>query len=234
MRKTILIVIAAVATFTAAKTIAGPDQELEADVMRCDALLPDGQSAADCYDKLAQRYPEHREELEANARLARGIDDLNRTLDGIKTRMDILYPEPEWETWQEVDPIDDKVTVAAAIDEDSATSILRGRIRFVAFCRDRQTTINIQWRDYIDGDEKTVKTRVGEEKAREALWHVSASKTVTILDNGTEDLLRDMMASDKFAAQVTPYGGGPLTAVFDTSGMVEALKPIMEACDWSL
>ena len=42
-----------------------------------------------------------------------------------------------------------------------------------------------------------------------------------------------MMLSDKLLAQVTPYNENPVTAIFNTRGMIEAIKPLRQTCHWT-
>ncbi|XPP91702.1 hypothetical protein ACN08N_17410 [Photobacterium leiognathi subsp. mandapamensis] len=41
-----------------------------------------------------------------------------------------------------------------------------------------------------------------------------------------------MESSNKLIAQITPYNENPLTAIFDTKGLSNALAPLRETCNW--
>ncbi|WP_257025488.1 type VI secretion protein [Pseudoalteromonas sp. MIP2626] len=41
-----------------------------------------------------------------------------------------------------------------------------------------------------------------------------------------------MLTSDKLVAQVTPYNESPATAIFNTTGLKNAIKPLRETCNW--
>jgi type VI secretion system protein VasI len=40
------------------------------------------------------------------------------------------------------------------------------------------------------------------------------------------------MDADNLVAQITPYNESPVTAIFDTSGLENAIKPLRETCNW--
>ncbi|EKK98854.1 hypothetical protein VCHC41B1_3364 [Vibrio cholerae HC-41B1] len=41
-----------------------------------------------------------------------------------------------------------------------------------------------------------------------------------------------MEKADKLVAQITPYNENPLTAIFDTAGLSNALLPLRKTCNW--
>ena len=41
-----------------------------------------------------------------------------------------------------------------------------------------------------------------------------------------------MLTSTKLVAQVTPYNESPVTAIFNTAGLENAIKPLREICSW--
>ncbi|PYD84238.1 DNA primase, partial [Pseudomonas syringae pv. pisi] len=43
---------------------------------------------------------------------------------------------------------------------------------------------------------------------------------------------KEMMESDKFIVNVTPYSESPVTAIFDTSGAEAAFADIRKGCSW--
>jgi type VI secretion system protein VasI len=43
-----------------------------------------------------------------------------------------------------------------------------------------------------------------------------------------------MLGADKFIAQTTPYNENPVTAIFETRGLRNALVPLADTCDWDL
>jgi type VI secretion system protein VasI len=68
----------------------------------------------------------------------------------------------------------------------------------------------------------------------EQRWDLSTDSKATFAPAWAGDLLKEMAGSNSFIAQTTPYGESPVTAIFDTSGLREALKPLMEVCGWSM
>lgn len=113
-------------------------------------------------------------------------------------------------------------------------------IAFVARCQSNTTEAFIRWGDYLgnDGDIynewKSVTIRIGDQKARNERWSLSTDSQATFAPDWAGELLKKMSTETKFIAQVTPYNENPRTAIFDTTGMVEALKPLAETCGWTL
>ena len=229
MRELIFSLLLMTLSITEAASIS---QDLEDKLEAC-LDMPAPTDRTGCILKLTKDHPE--EETFTNwLHALEGLEDLKRSVESIEDRVNVLYPEPEWDTWEQIDPIDDTVTVAAAIDSVSGASIFGEKVAFVVFCQDGETVINIRWREYFGDERESVTTRIGNQQAKTEDWNVSTSKTVTILSDGSQDLLEDMMTSDRFVARVTPYREPPITAVFNTAGLKTALKPIMETCDWSM
>jgi type VI secretion system protein VasI len=88
------------------------------------------------------------------------------------------------------------------------------------------------WGSFLGSDAPSVLTRIGDEKADTRLWSQSSDKTASFLSGDRVGFIKKMMMSDKFVAQVTPYSSNPITAVFDTAGLSEAIKPVQEVCRW--
>jgi hypothetical protein len=45
--------------------------------------------------------------------------------------------------------------------------------------------------------------------------------------------LKSLVQANKLVAQVTPYNASPVTAIFDTTGLGNAIKPLRETCNWA-
>ena len=44
--------------------------------------------------------------------------------------------------------------------------------------------------------------------------------------------LKSLLQSNKLVAQITPYNESPVTAIFNTAGLENAIKPLRETCHW--
>lgn len=138
-------------------------------------------------------------------------------------------------------PIDDSETVVLMLDADSGSSRYGEKINFVARCKSKKTEAYINWGTYLGDDSQSVYSdwkyvvvRIGSENANTQRWSTSTDHKATFAPNWAGNLLKQMAAAEKFTVQTTPYGESPVTAVFDTRGMKDALKPLAETCDWTL
>ena len=145
----------------------------------------------------------------------------------------------KWQVSRTKNPVDDTETVIVTLVADNGVSNFGRPVAVLVRCQSNQTELFISWGDYLasDGDYnsnyKNVLTRIGSKAAATTKWSTSTDQTATFAPDAV-GLLRTMAASDNFVAQVTPYNASPITAVFDTSGIKSALKPINEVCGWTL
>lgn len=149
----------------------------------------------------------------------------------------------KWTINETVNPIDDtrQVTLSLTAEPASSTSRFGGRPNFIARCRSNETEAYILWHTYVGDDSsspysewKHVTVRVGSAQAERQRWTVSTDRRATFAPSWAGNLLRRMAESNSLIAQMTPYGENPMTAIFDTTGMADALAPLMEVCDWNL
>lgn len=145
----------------------------------------------------------------------------------------------KWRVERNKNPIDDTETVIAALIADSGSSGFGAPVTMFVRCQSGLTEVYVAWNDYLatDGDYdsgyKNVVVRVGTESATTIKWGTSTDQKATFAPDAT-GLLRRMVAYNSFVAQLTPYNASPVTAVFDTAGMREAIAPINEVCGWKL
>lgn len=146
----------------------------------------------------------------------------------------------KWEVRTTKNPIDDSETVVLSLTADTGSSRWNERISFIARCKSNNTEAYIVWNDYLGNDGgtrneyKNVTVRIGDDQASTQRWGLSTDSKATFAPDWAGDLLKKMAASNKLVAQTTPYSESPVTAIFDTQGMAEALKPLAEVCGWSL
>lgn len=179
-----------------------------------------------CYDVLARRSG--LEETRVPSDAARGMG--------------------KWQVVTSQDPLDDTVQVVVSLVADSGGSAFGRNIVFIARCVGNITDVYISWNEYLGLDVidmssnyKYVTLRIGKAPARMERWRLSGDATTTILAGRPEDFLREMAQEPRFIAQITPFWGDQttssgtrsVTAIFDTTGMRDALVPLAEACLWS-
>ena len=161
-------------------------------------------------------------------------------LDGPKPQPVANANPGKWQVSRDVNPMDDSERVVLHLTADSGRSQWDRPITFIARCQSNETEAYINWQDYlgndgsIRGEYKNVTVRIGSEGATTERWGLSTDSEATFAPSWAGDLLKRMAGSDKFIAQVTPYNESPVTAIFDTTGMADALEPLMEVCGWSL
>jgi type VI secretion system protein VasI len=172
------------------------------------------------------------------------FDDLTRNA-GLDRPQAVAVPEAvakagKWTVSRDKNPVDDSERVILRLEAESGTSRWNDPIVFIARCQSDDTEAYIVWSDYLgnDGDfrneYKNVTVRIGSEQASTQRWTVSTDSKATFAPDWAGGLLKQMAGSDKFIAQVTPYNENPRTAIFDTTGMAQAMEPLMEVCGWTL
>lgn len=147
----------------------------------------------------------------------------------------------KWRVSEDSNPLDDTKTVMLMLDAEEGSSRYGDRVAFVARCRSNVTEAYIVWGDYLGNDSRSVYSdwklvtiRIGDAPAEEQRWGLSTDSKATFSPDWAGTLLKSMATTDKFVARTVPYNESPVTAVFDTTGLAEALSPLMETCGWSL
>ena len=138
----------------------------------------------------------------------------------------------KWNVSIDTNPIDDTKTVTLYLLADSGKSSMLGQpvVLFIR-CKSLETNVFINWSDYL-GNEATVLTRIGKEKAETRNWNLSTDSQATFLPRNEVDFLNKLLIVDSFVAQVTPYNESPVTAIFDVKGLSNAITPLRETCNW--
>jgi type VI secretion system protein VasI len=172
------------------------------------------------------------------------FDDLVRNA-GLDAPQPQAVPETasnagKWSVRRDKNPLDDSERVVLILRADSGESRFNGPIGFVARCQSNSTEAFINWGDYLGNDGtfrneyKNVTVRIGDGQASTQRWDLSTDSKATFAPNWAGDLLKKMAGANKLVVQTTPYNENPVTAIFDTTGMADALAPLMEVCGWSL
>ena len=153
-----------------------------------------------------------------------------KNLDGRQVQPTSITGKGKWRISVDVNPIDDSKTVTLVLDADSGKNRWGNAVFLVARCKSNITDLYIGWNDYL-GSEADVLTRVGNNKAVTQRWSVSTDKKATF-HRKPIPFLKEILISPKLVAQVTPYNESPVTAVFNTAGLDNAIKPLRETCSW--
>ncbi|KAB7619428.1 type VI secretion system-associated protein TagO [Alkalilimnicola sp. S0819] len=137
----------------------------------------------------------------------------------------------KWQVSAKTNPVDDSKTVTLVLKADSGQSRWGRPVAIIARCQSNKTELYISWNDYL-GSSASVLTRIGSNKAITKSWSLSTDSQATFHPRGTISFIKEMMSANKLVAQVTPYNESPVTAIFDTSGLENAIKPLRETCNW--
>jgi len=151
-------------------------------------------------------------------------------LDGRQTKPTSISGKGKWDVSVDVNPVDDSKTVTLILNADSGKNKWGKAIYLVARCKSNSTNAYIGWNDYL-GSEANVLTRVGNNKAVTSRWSMSTDKKATFHKKPIP-FLKELLQSNKLVAQVTPYNESPVTAIFNTAGLKNAIKPLRETCAW--
>lgn len=162
----------------------------------------------DCYDSLAKKHKLDKPQ------------DVGEKLTGTG----------KWIVSEEVNPIDDSKTVTLVLEASSGKSNWNDRVFFVARCQSNKTDVYINWNDYL-GREASVLTRIGSNKAVTSNWSLSTDSKATF-HRKPIPFLRNMEKEDTLVAQITPYNESPVTAIFHTADLSNALTPLRKTCSW--
>ncbi len=175
---------------------------------KCSSIKGD-LSRLDCFDKLAKK----------------------KKLNKPHTLISNVKGKGKWAVSVKQNPIDDSKSVTLLLDAESGESKWGKKVYLVIRCNSNKTEMYISWQDYL-GNKANVLTRVGTNKARTKEWSLSTNSQSTFYPKGTISFIKKMMTANKLLAQVTPYNENPTTAIFDTKGLVNAIKPLRETCHW--
>lgn len=172
------------------------------------AVIDGDLARLDCFDKLAR------------ASKLSGPQTIPTTVEGTG----------KWKVRSSTNPIDDSRTDTLILVADSGAARFGESITIVIRCQSNKTDMYINWNDYL-GSEANVLTRIGSSKAQTSAWLMSTDSQSTFRSRPIP-FIKEMMGANKLVAQVTPYNENPSTAMFDTSGLANAIKPLRENCNW--
>lgn len=200
----------------AAPALGQTPDPLRSDIARCAAI--EGElDRLQCYDDLAQA-----EDLAAPREVTPDLGDTGK-----------------WLVRQEQNPLDDSHTVFISLTADSGANRWGEKVVLLLRCQSDRTEVFVAWQDYLgndgryDNEYKNVVVRVGDARAEQERWSLSTDSKATF-SRDSISLIRKMAEADSLVLQTTPYNESPVTAIFDLSGLSEAVRPLTETCHWSL
>jgi type VI secretion system protein VasI len=188
--------------------VASTCEELEKEIAGCAAIDGDLERL-ECYDRLAQSL---------------GLDRAQPVPTAVEGN-------GKWQVSVKTNPLDDTTTVVLGLYAGSGTSARGGRVLLILRCKSNKTEAYISWDDYL-GSEARATWRIGAEDARTSKWGLSTDKEATFYPYDAIAFIRQLLNADRLVAQVTPYSEDPVTAVFDLTGLTNAIRPLQNACGW--
>ena len=180
---------------------------LEKELSRC-AIIEGELKRLDCYDSAAKRHKLTPKKITTN-----GNDN------------------GKWHIQEQINPVDDTNTVFIFLDADSGKGKYGDTISFIARCQSNKTEAYVKWESFLSTDNINILTRIGENKATTETWDISSDRKASFRRKPIA-FLKKMMGASKLILQTTPHGESPITAIFDTSGLKNAIQPLRKQCSW--
>ncbi len=160
-----------------------------------------------------------------------------------------MEPEPmepaastgQWILKTETNPTDGTTTAWATLPAVETGSGHRGPVDLVLRCQSNQTSISINWGEYLRSDSPSVTTRLDSHPPVTAKWSRSPDKRASIYtplggrkirEEKIKRFALELLGAKQLAARVIPQGGSSVTAVFELSGVAAVLKSVREPCGW--
>jgi type VI secretion system protein VasI len=183
-------------------------QDVDKDIAKCSAIEGD-LARLECFDNLSR---------------SRGLNKPQNITPSITGKGD-------WHIFIDKNPVDDTRTVHLGLQAGSEHSRGDETPLLIIRCKSNETDLYIVWHDYL-GSEAYVLTRIGDEKAETKEWSLSTKSEATIYPASPIAFIKKVMTHDQLIAEVTPYNENPVTLIFKTTGLVNAIKPVQETCHW--
>ncbi|MEJ2029822.1 MAG: hypothetical protein P8X66_08095 [Maritimibacter sp.] len=145
-----------------------------------------------------------------------------------------------WISSPSVDLFDDSVSISIKLPAETGMSGSGKPIELHVQCHDNTSELRINWGEWLPSeggypyDTKNVIYRIVSGEAQSQNWILSEDHLSTILTDSSINILRAMTDSNAFIAQTAKPFREPMTAVFDTRGLTEAMLPLMATCNLEL
>lgn len=135
-----------------------------------------------------------------------------------------------WFTQTEIDPFDDTVTTFVGLNAEEPGNPLSGRVQLVIRCKGNELSAWIAWKGRMGNDSPLIRSRIGDEEARTDQWLLSTSTNSAFYPHEPQEFVQDLMAADRFVAQLSSGLREGELATFNIRGLEKAAKPIEEPC----
>lgn len=136
----------------------------------------------------------------------------------------------KWRFSSSKNPVDDSKTEILMLEASAGANRYGEPVTLILRCKSNETELYVSWDDYL-GRNNQVLHRIGNKEAKVTNWTLSTDSKATFKPNSIP-FIKEMLMADKLVLQVTPYNESPVTAIFDTSGLDQAIKTLRETCRW--
>lgn len=152
---------------------------------------------------------------------------------------DKLISTENWIVRTSVSNVDDSqnvVLITEALDPNKGRFGNEVRLSFLAACRENSTNIWFHFGGHFMSDYQhgRVTYRIDKQEAkRKSFIESNNHESLGLWSGGSAiPFLKQLMGHDRLYIKATPHSESALEAVFDISGLEEAIKPLREACNW--
>lgn len=140
----------------------------------------------------------------------------------------------KWEIVEEVSPLDDSRVIRAALPPVSSesTGFTEASAYLVMGCQEKTTSFVISTEMFMAGEQPSVTTRLGEEKAVTSRWTRSTNYKAVGLWNGRQAIPFIKTLKDDTTFYVRLEDKDRVDAEFNLANVSEVIEKIRAACDW--
>ena len=145
----------------------------------------------------------------------------------------------KWVVGTYTDPLDDSILTGATLAADSGEGMNGDPVGLDIICLEGLTGLGISWGSYLGMDDPDVTYRIDDAPAETRQWTISSTDYEGTFfpyssrkDPSTLAFIQKLMEADQLIARVDPYMGASITAIFDLTGIENALEEVRAACGW--
>ena len=140
-----------------------------------------------------------------------------------------------WLVMEEVNPLTDAIDAYVVMGADPRVSSIAHFDTFLVIeCISEILHVSVVWvLPYEDDTSILMQTRIGSAEAKTETWGLASAdgeSMVTYYPGDTVELVEQLLTADRFVAAIHPSRSVQQLAVFDITGLTEAIVPVEDAC----
>lgn len=154
--------------------------------------------------------------------------------DRLVETMGVSTAGPEGNLWMvefTVDPLTDERTARASLPALQGTGVEGDPIQLLVQCREGRTDVILDWGHYLPNQQE-VALRLDSDEPQRTFWEPDRNSTQARYRSESVALARALAVRRRLVARVSPPRRDAITAIFDLTGMSDAIVPVGEACGW--